>query len=85
LPDLLKQSTDTTPDQLMVTAAFAQGAAQMQMLRQMRLQSLGIGALATSQPAAASTPEQSNEPSPGVRRTQDGAGGGWTQSAVASE
>jgi len=56
-----------------------------QFARQTRLQPLGMGALAMSQPAAASIPEQSNEPAPGAGETHDGGGGGAKQPPEASE
>ncbi len=58
---------------------------QAQMLRQTRLQSLGMGALTVRQVAAVPAPEQSNEPCPGVGCTQDGGGGRSTQPPPASE
>src|ERR1022692_170823 len=60
-------------------------AGQIQMLRQIRLQLLGMGALTVWQVAPASAPEQSNEPCPGVRSTHDGVGGAGTQSPGGSE
>jgi hypothetical protein len=55
------------------------------MLRQTRLQPLGMGALIGLQVAPASAPEQSNEPCPGVGITHDGVGGTCTQPPPASE
>src|ERR1700690_2100515 len=60
-------------------------AGQTQMLRHVRLQLLGMGALTVWQVAPASAPEQSNEPCPGVGSTHDGGGGSWTQPPPASE
>jgi hypothetical protein len=57
----------------------------MQMLRQVWLQPLGMGALTVWQVAPASGPEQSNEPCPDVGSTQEGAGGISTQLPAASE